>query len=227
MGQKNQLIDTLILTISEALANLHTCTIAKVTAVGSKTISCKPVMNRLVDGVSIELPEFIEVPLVTLQGGGSYIHFPIAVGDYALLMFTERCFDGWWNGQDFKAPLEYRMHDYSDGIALVGMNNLATSFDIPSVIQRTGDINQDGDITHQGDRDQTGDLIHTGNKTQTGLFALTGNMTIQGDGGAGTMNATNITINITTGDLVADGVSLKTHVHSGVQTGTSNTGQPV
>ena len=34
-------------------------------------------------------------------------------------------------------------------------------------------------------------------------------------------------IDITNGDVVADGISLKTHVHSGVQSGGSNTGAPV
>ncbi|WP_373033356.1 Gp138 family membrane-puncturing spike protein [Sulfurovum sp.] len=215
-----------MLAISKSLANLHTCTIAKVTKVNAKTINCKPVTNRLVDGVSIELPEFVEVPLMTLQGGASYIHFPVAVGDYAMLIFTERCFDGWYNGQDNQLPLEHRMHDYSDGIAIVGINPFADAIDIPSVIQRTGDTNQDGDITHQGDRNQTGDVIHTGDKTQNGLFALTGNMTVVGDGGPGTANMTNITINIVTGDVIADGVSLKSHTHSGVQTGTGDTGVP-
>lgn len=226
MIDNNQVIDTLHQAINESLANLHTCTIAKVTAVNAKTINCKPVTNRLVDGKSIELPDFIEVPIIVLQGGGSYLHFPIAIGDYALLFFTERCFDGWWNGQDFTKPLEYRMHDYSDGIAIVGINNLAGSFTIPSVIQRTGDTNQDGDITHQGDRNQTGDVIHTGDKTQTGLFALTGNMTMTSSSGPGSATMTNITINVITGDVIADGISLKNHVHSGVQTGTGTSGVP-
>ena len=141
-----QIIDTLLKTIDDALANLHTCTLARVTAVNSTTINCKPVLNRLVNGESIELPEFVEVPLINLQGGSSYIHFPIAVGDTAVLFFTERCFDGWYNGQDNQVPLEYRMHDYSDGLALVGVNDLSSALTIPSVIQRTGDINQDGDI---------------------------------------------------------------------------------
>jgi phage baseplate assembly protein gpV len=37
---------------------------------------------------------------------------------------------------------------------------------------------------------------------------------------------TNITINITTGDIIADGISLINHVHGGVQAGTSTTGAP-
>lgn len=209
-----QIVETLMFTVNEALANLHTCTIAKVTKVNAKTVNCKPVTNRLVDGVSIELPEFAEVPLLTLQGGSSYLHFPVAVGDYALLIFTERCFDGWYNGQDNQAPLEHRMHDYSDGIAIVGINPFADAISIPSVIQRTGNANHDGDVTHQGDR------------VQTGQFDLIGNMTITGDGGPGTMNTTNITINIVTGDVIADGISLKNHTHGGVQTGSGSTGVP-
>lgn len=193
--ETKQLIDTLLLAVEESLANMHTCTIAKVTKVNTTTINCKPVTNRLVNGESIELPEFIEVPVLTLQGGSSYIHMPIAVGDYALLFFTERCFDGWYNGQDFKVPLEYRMHDYSDGIALVGVNPLSGALTIPDVIQRTGDTNQDGDKTHQGD------VTHTGNYILTGNMTITGNLIVNG----------NITIN--SGDLTVDGISFKTHVH--------------
>ena len=72
--------------ICESLSNLHTSTIAKITKVETKTINCKPVFNRLVDGVEIQLPEFAEVPLVTQQGGDSYIHMPVSVGDYCLLI---------------------------------------------------------------------------------------------------------------------------------------------
>lgn len=214
MTETKQLIDTITLGIEETLANMHTCTIAKVTRVNTKTINCKPVMNRLVDGQSIELPEFAEVPVVVLQGGGSYLHFPITVNDYVLLLFTERCFDGWYNGQDFQIPLEYRMHDYSDGVAICGLNNAAGLFTIPSVIQRTGDINQDGDITHQGDREQTG------------LFTLNGDFIINGSGGGGTATANNVTINVIIGDVIADGISLKNHTHSGVTAGSSSTGGP-
>ena len=208
MTESRQLVDTINLAIGEALANMHTTTIAKVTAVNSKTIDCQPVMNRLVDSVSIRLPEFIEVPVIVLQGGGSYLHFPIAVDDYVLLLFTERCFDGWYNGQDFKTPLEYRMHDYSDGVAICGLNNAAGLFTIPSVIQQTGDTNQDGNYTHQGT------MIRQGNTTITGDLTLIGNLSVTGN------------ITITSGDITIDGVSFKNHVHGGVQVGGGTTGVP-
>lgn len=179
--EQKQVINIMTAAIDQALANMHTCTIAKVTEVKAKTISCKPVLNRLVNGESIELPVFADVPPIFLQGGSSYHAFPIAVDDYCLLFFTERCFDGWYNGQDFVAPLEYRMHDYSDGFALVGLNNLAGAKTIPSVIQQTGNTNQDGDYTHQGDREQTGDYGLTGLFTLIGNMLQTGDMTITGD----------------------------------------------
>lgn len=160
--------------IDLALSNLHTVTIAKVTKVNVTTINCRPVTNRLVDGVSIALPEFIEVPPIFMQGGSSYTAYPIAAGDYCLLLFTERCFDRWYAGQDYHPPLELRMHDYSDGLALVGLNPLAAALTIPSVIQQTGDTNQEGDYTHTGNMTRTGDL------TQTGAATVSGNV----DGGS-------------------------------------------
>ena len=120
MKEKLRLTDIIADAIGEALSNLHTATIAKVTAVQEKTISVQPAINRVVDGKSVQLPQFTKVPPLFMQGGGSYTAHPIAVGDYCLLILTERCFDRWYSGSDFQDPAEFRMHDYSDGIAIVG-----------------------------------------------------------------------------------------------------------
>ncbi len=166
--ERKQLIDILMIAVSNALSNLHTVAIARITAVNDKTINCRPVTNRVVDGKSIELPEFIEVPVWVLQGGGSHIAMPIAIDDYCLLLFTERCFDRWWDGQDYQPPLELRMHDYSDGIALVGINPLAAALTIPSLIHIGGNSEQ------VGDHELTGELTHTGGVTRTGDVEVTG-----------------------------------------------------
>ena len=81
------LSDTLSIVLRNFQANLHTQTIAKVTRVAEKTIDVKPVINRIIDGKSIELPTFVDVPVVFLAGGGSSITMPIAAGDYCLLFF--------------------------------------------------------------------------------------------------------------------------------------------
>ena len=181
MNEKRQLIDVMNDAIEFALSNLHTATIAKVTGVQAKTISVQPVINRVVNQKSIELPEFTMVPPVFMQGGGSYTAHPIAVGDYCLLILTERCFDRWYDGSDFQDPSEFRMHDYSDGLAIVGVNPMAGALTIPSVIQQTGDTNQDGDYTHQGNRTQTGDYNQTGNVVRTGTRTQTGDDTVNGN----------------------------------------------
>jgi len=180
--QIKELIKTLRVAIDNALANTHTATIAKVTRVNATTINCRPVINRVVNGESVQLPEFIEVPPVFMQGGTSYTAHPVAVGDYCLLIFTERCFDRWYAGQDYQSPLELRMHDYSDGLAIVGINPLTNAITIPTVIQQTGDTNQDGNYTHQGTMERTGNTTLTGNlditgdTTQTGAVDVTGNV---------------------------------------------------
>ena len=50
---------------------------------------------------------------------------------------------------------------------------------------------------------------------------------IQIDGGGHDINITNAAqVIVTDGDVIADGISLKTHVHGGVQSGSSQTGAP-
>ena len=196
MTAKRELTDVLNDAIGEALSNLHTATIAKVMSVQEKTISVQPVINRVVDGKSIQLPEFTKVPPLFMQGGGSYTAHPIAIGDYCLLVLTERCFDRWYSGSDFQDPAEFRMHDYSDGIAIVGINPQAGALTIPGVIQQTGDTNQDGNYTRQGSLVQIGDMT------------ITGNLHVDGE----------ITC---TGDVVAGGISLRNHTHPGDSGGTT------
>lgn len=220
MTEKKQLLDIITAVIDESLANLHTATIAKITGVGETTVSCKPVIARVVDGQKIELPEFKAVPPMFMQGGGSYTAHPIAVGDYALLIFTERCFDNWYGGVDNEIPLEYRMHDYSDGFAIVGVNPLGGAIPIPQVITHIGDAYKEGNYEHLGDTEQTGNYVLNGNLT------VNGNITVTGQGAGGTVNMNGVNFILTSGDITADDVSLKSHTHGGVQTGGGNTGVP-
>lgn len=169
MSDKKQLTNSIAAALDNALANLHTMTVARITAVNAKTIDCQPVINRTVNGEPVELPVFVDVPPISLQGGSSYIAFPLAVGDYCLLFFAERCFDRWYEGDDFALPAEYRMHDYSDGFALVGVNNRAGGIDIPNVITLIGDIFSQGQHDHSGDLNITGDLNVTGRITCANL----------------------------------------------------------
>ena len=157
----DNLYDVLKNSFNSMLSNVHTVTIARVEGVNATTINCKPVINRDVDGVSVELPLFIEVPIINIRGGGSYLAMPIAVGDYCLLIFTERCFDKWYIGQDFKSPLDFRMFDYSDGFALVGVNPLASAITIPTTTTIQGDLIMNGNLTVNGNIQCNGTITAT------------------------------------------------------------------
>ena len=167
--QKDTLTLVIQKAIEEALSNTHTATIAKVTKITGATISAKPVFKRVIGDTEIELPEFAEIPIFTLQGGSNYRIMPIAVGDTALLIFNERCIDDWYYGSDNKRPREYRMHDYSDAIALVGLNNITNAISIP-----VGHEKVNGNIQHTGNYALTGDLTHVGNNVTTGDITASG-----------------------------------------------------
>lgn len=168
-----ELHDTISLGVEFALADVHTIVVAKITAVNNKTISCVPVINRVVKGDSKQLPEFIEVPPVILQGGGSYIAEPIKAGDYCLVLISERCYDAWYAGSDFVSPLEMRMHDYSDGFALCGVNPLSTAISIPKKNRL-----MNGSTDHEGDLNLTGDINITGNLSVSGNIKCAGKLTV-------------------------------------------------
>ena len=159
---KELISDTIEIALRNLQASIHTQTIAKVVAVNSTTIDVKPVINRVVNEVSIELPTFIKVPPIFLSGGGSSVTMPLAVGDYCLLFFTERCFDMWYEGTDFVNPLELRMHDYSDGFALVGIMTASNALNIPDEITISGNSTQTGDYTLNGNQIINGNLTVNG-----------------------------------------------------------------
>lgn len=56
-------------------------------------------------------------------------------------------------------------------------------------------------------------------------ITISGSITFTTGGASVTLDSSGITV--TSGDVVADGISLKTHVHGGVTSGGSNTGVPV
>lgn len=71
----------------------------------------------------VSIPVLPDVPLVFPGGGGFTLTFPIAIGDEVLVIFASRCIDSWWasgHGDHGRVQAELRMHDLSDGFAIVG-----------------------------------------------------------------------------------------------------------
>ncbi|QMP81684.1 hypothetical protein [Vibrio phage XM1] len=177
MTKTEELYDVINQALTFALANLHTIVVCKVTEVGEKTISCRPVINRVMSGESRPFEnDFVEVPPIFLNGGSSHESWPISVDDYCLLFISERCFDAWYYGDDFVDPIEMRMHDYSDGFALVGIQNNAGAISIPDLITRIGDMYAQGDWGHDGNLTRTGNETVVGDREQTGDHTTVGSI---------------------------------------------------
>jgi len=92
------------------------------------TVSCRPAIQAKVqnkDGTYewATLPELLDCP-VCFQGGGGYtLTFPVQAGDEALIVFSSRCIDAWWQSGGIQQQSELRMHDLSDGFAIVGIRS--------------------------------------------------------------------------------------------------------
>ncbi len=89
------------------------------------TVEAQPSISGKTQGPSgawspTRLPMLVDVPVVFPCGGGHTLTFPIAPGDECLVVFSSRAIDGWWQQGHIQAPTSSRMHDLSDGFALVG-----------------------------------------------------------------------------------------------------------
>ena len=67
-----------------------------------------------------EIPVLQDVPVFFPRAGGWSLLFPIEKDDECLVIFCDRCIDGWWQNGGVQSQAESRSHDLSDGIALIG-----------------------------------------------------------------------------------------------------------
>lgn len=87
-----------------------------------KTAQIQLLFKRILPGRVVSYPLLVDCPVFTLQGGGGAIQLPIQKGDTALVLFADRDIDAWFQNGAEAAPATARVHDLSDGIALVGLN---------------------------------------------------------------------------------------------------------
>ena len=153
-------------------------------------------------------PVCIHCPAQFPSGGGVTLTFPVAVGDECLLVFASRCIDGWWQQGGVAKQAEYRMHDLSDGFALLGFRSKPHVLSALSTTE--AELRSDDGSTVIGLNPITSTLtLKATNIVIQGNVALTGNLGVSGS-------------------LANDGVDIgKTHKHSGVQSGSNNTGNPI
>lgn len=185
-----------------------------------------------------DYPLLVDVPVVFPRGGGCTLTFPVSAGDECLVIFADRCIDFWWQNGGIQKPVDPRMHDLSDGFAIVGPQSQA--YKIGGISTSAAQLRTDDGAAfvevaagHAITVKTPGKLTASadgGTEITSPTIVLNGNVTINGNlsqgmgssGGNATMLGPITVIN----DVKAGGKSLTSHTHSGVQTGSGNTGVP-
>lgn len=123
--------ETMVFTaLLEAMgASMWSAMPARVTSFNASRMTCELVVAiqarvRLPNGEFqfVDVPPLVDCPVLFPGGGGYTLTFPVAAGDEALVVFASRCIDSWWDTGSAvpQPPSEFRMHDLSDGFALIG-----------------------------------------------------------------------------------------------------------
>ena len=171
------------------------------------------IVNDQGDASFVRIAPVLDVPVVYMGGGNFVTTYPIQPGDEALVVFSDRCIDSWWQSGGIQIPADPRMHDLSDGFALIGPRSLAKS--IPNVSITTAQFRSlDGSTFFEIAPGQLANVVAPGGVTITGPVNINGNVTVTGSVTAsqeGTFKA----------------IPVSSHVHGGVQTGGSDTGAPI
>lgn len=184
------------------------------------TVSVQPAVQGSVrdengNSKNVQMPLLVDVPVVFMCGGGFSLTYPIRVGDEVLVVFASRCIDAWWQGGQSAPPPDSRMHDLSDGFAIVGPRSQATKLnpavDVENVQLRTDDgqatLTMKPDYTVEVKNPQAGCTIGSDGIIK---FSGSGISFAAKDGGATTATVSG---KMTVDELNSGNVDFNTHYH--------------
>jgi hypothetical protein len=199
---QNEVVDAFQGMVRNEIASIHTAAPGTIVSYDSATglASVQPSLQfKVPDGRVLDMPVIIGVPVQwpSGMGGKASVTFPLQSGDSVLLVFAERALDDWLKGGESDDP---RKFDLTDAFAIPCV--------WPGEATVGGAAYPDDVCLAYGDnslRITSGGAIN---------IAAAGGVSITGDV-------------VVSGDLTAGGISLKSHVHSGVESGSSSTGSPV
>ena len=162
-----------------------------------QTCSALLAIQGKTEGQYNNMPLLVDVPIVYPKAGGYALTFPVKAGDECLIVFSDRCIDAWWQNGGALPPIDDRIHDLSDAIAIFGPTSQPKK--LPSVSDNSVDlrnfdktdfikIDDDGNITIEHRKDL---IIKTGANCN---ITIQGNSTINVSGDT-VLNCPQTTIN--------------------------------
>lgn len=128
---------------ANALSGVHTSLLATVTSYDEKThrATVKPSVRMLMDnGIQIELPELVDVPVVFPSSKAFDMEFPLEKGDGVLLVFQEQDISAWKNGDKNAAPSVSSRFGLDAAIAIPGCFPKPTKGKVRIVVDSDGVI---------------------------------------------------------------------------------------
>jgi hypothetical protein len=120
--------------IDSSLKELHTTmpAIIKNFYPDTQLIDAQPTIKRKLDGVLVDLPLLVDVPIRFFRSKNFSMTCPVEIGDHVLILFAERSIDNWLLTGEIKSPENIRKHSLSDAFAIPFMypqTELITDFD--------------------------------------------------------------------------------------------------
>ena len=214
-GNYNQLA----FVISQFINRVQTTTLVRVESVTNDGgvspvgyVDVTPLVNQ-VDGNGIPTPHvtIYNVPYMRVQGGTNAVILDPRKGDIGICSFASRDISKVKKTKTQANPGSARKFSYADGLYIGGVLNGA-----PTQYVQFSDSGVT--ITSPTQVTVTAPIVQI-----NGATVINGTLTQTGTGNNATFSG-NITT--TTGDVTAQGTSLHTHRHGGVQTGSGTTGAP-
>lgn len=219
----------LVFQVNAVLKQVNTCMPVQVTAVNAGGLGPVGFVNVQVmvtqltgNNTVLANPLIPNVPYFRLQGGSNAVIIDPQVGDIGIACFCQRDISAVKNARQIAPPGSSRTFSFSDAVYIGGMLNGTPSqyilFDDSgiTVYSPTKITCTAPEILMEGATSVTLD---------TPLVQITGQMVQTGGKGSGAQTSGGITN--TGGTISSNGIVLETHVHSGVESGGSNTGTPV
>ena len=231
--------------VQQAIGKLQTATLVKIekcTNPGDLSpvgfVDVTPLVNQL-DAAGNPTPHvtIFNVPYFRLQGGKNAIIIDPEKGDIGVAVFASRDITKVKATKAQGNPGSFRQYSFADGLYLGGMLNAVPEqyvqfstagirmhsptkikLDAPDILleAQTVEINASASATVTTPTfTVNGNTVINGNTTMAGGVAQTG-------GGSASFSGSMAVV----GDVTAQGTSVHTHTHGGVQPGPGNTGAP-
>lgn len=212
--------NALAFVVKQALAAVNVATLVEVVAVNISspvaavgTVDVKPLIDQTSGtGEPIEHVTIYELPYFRLQGGKNAIIVDPQIGDVGFMVCCDRDTSAVRADRTHATPASKRRFNFADGFYIGAWSGVTPERYIQvsdSGIKIVGDVEVTGSFKTTGSID-TDAAVHSTGK-------ITSDSNIESDG----------TIKAATDVIIAETLLLKTHVHSGVQTGSSLSGGPL